>query len=127
MSKIQALLYQLQNNQNEQNKLIIKNANAIVRAHEEISNQIIKIVESISNKDSLSVEELNKLKAKLLSLAEEIAKDPLEEQAKNAQSNIYVNGSHNSVTLQNHTGGGHIVGQDKIEGDKMNRDKIINP
>ena len=93
----------------------------ILSIKEEISDQIIEIVEKIDDKDSLSGKELDQLKEELYLLAAYIAEVSEDETIKSHKASVLIQNS--TVTVQA-TERGDNIAQDKIEGDKVVRDKI---
>jgi uncharacterized protein YwqG len=95
----------------------------ILRIKEEISDQIIEIVENIDDKDSLSGKELDQLKEELYLLAAYISEVSEDETIKNPKTSVLIQNS--TVTVQTNERGENIA-QDKIEGDKVGRDRITD-
>ena len=94
-----------------------------LRIKEEISDQIIDIVEKIDDKDSLSGKELDQLKEELYLLAAYISDVSEDETIKNPKASVLIQNS--TVTVQTNERGDNIA-QDKIEGDKVGRDNIAD-
>lgn len=95
----------------------------ILRIKEEISDQIIGIVEKIDDQDSLSGKDLDQLKEELYLLAAYIAEVSEDETIKNPKASVLIQNS--TVTVQTNEKGDNIA-QDKIEGDKVGRDRITD-
>jgi hypothetical protein len=83
----------------------------------------IEIVENIDDKDSLSGKELDQLKEELYLLAAYISEVSEDETIKNPKASVLIQNS--TVTVQSNERGDNIA-QDKIEGDKVGRDRITD-